>query len=147
MLKILSKILLCISLSVYGLPVFANALPEETTVASKIELSDVVMESAMGGSMHAEILSTPDPLTTGTVKALVAADASFDCCTLGYVLEAIDVNGNTVRIISSGSIGTNKTAIVSGEGLQSDEAYRITVGFGSSVPGIEAVDTVWNQFK
>ncbi len=143
MLKILSKILLCMSISMYGLPVFASGIP----AASKVELSDTAMESAVGGSMHAELLRTPDPGTTGTVKAIVAADASINCCTLGYVLEAIDINGNTVRIISSGSIGTNEAAIVSGEGVPSDEAYRVRVGFGSLVPGIEAVDTVWNQFK
>ena len=67
-LKMFSKLILCLSISIYGLPTFANV----TSSPSKVELSDSAMDLAVGGSMHAQILSTPEPNSNGSVKALVA---------------------------------------------------------------------------
>lgn len=143
MLKMLSKLLLCMSISMYGLPAFAGT----TSTATKVELSDAVMESAVGGSMHAEILSTPAVGTTGVVKGLVAVGTT-PCCNLQYALEAVDLGGNLVRTLSSGSIGGGEALVVSGQGIPGDIIYRVRVDFANAnIGGLEAVDTVWREFQ
>lgn len=143
-LKMLSKILLCMSLAMYGLPAFSSTVD---TTASKVELSDAAMDAAVGGSMHAEILSNPANGTDGAVKALVAVGNNA-CCTLDYALEAVDLNGNVVRTLSAGTINGNQALVVVGQGLASDAIYRVRVDFANAnIPGLEAVDTVWSQFQ
>jgi hypothetical protein len=142
-LKLLGKFILCISISMYGLPVYAST----SATASKVELSDSAMSAAIGGSMHAEILSAPATGTSGTVKALVAVGNS-GCCTLVYALEAVDINGNVQRTLTSGTISGNKALVISGQGLGSDTIYRARVDFSNAnIAGLEAVDTVWTQFQ
>jgi hypothetical protein len=143
-IKTFSKILLCISISTYGLPLFAYTVPE----SSKVELSDAAMASAVGGSMHAEILKAPSFGTDGEVQALVSVSNGNGCCNLVYALEAIDTSGNVVRTLASGSISGNQALVISGKGLADDIIYRARVDFSNAnLPGLEAVDTVWPQFQ
>lgn len=141
--KMFGKLLLCVSISMYGLPAFANI---ESAEASKIELTDSAMESAVGGSMHAEILSNPAVGASGSVKALVAVGTN--CCNLVYALEAVDLHGNVQRTLASGGISGNQAIVIDAEGLASDIIYRVRVDFSNAnIPGLEAVDTVWRDFQ
>lgn len=142
-IKMFSKLLLCLSISMYGLPAFANV----SATSSKVELTDAAMESAVGGSMHAEILSNPATGTAGTVKALVAVGNS-DCCNLVYALEAVNLQGDVVRTLASGGIAGNQAIVVKGQGLATDAIYRVRVDFSNAnIAGLEAVDTVWRDWQ
>lgn len=126
----------CLSISMYGLPAFAVA----DASASKTELSDAAMAAAVGGSMHAEMLSTGLG-QSNMVTALVAV--GVNCCDgFVYVLEAIDTNGNVQRTLASGSISGGQAKVIGGTRLASDSVYRVKLTF-SALPGVAALDTAF----
>lgn len=132
----------CLSISMYGLPAFAVA----DASASKTELSDAVMAAAVGGSMHAEMLDTGQR-DGDTVTALVAVGAT--CCTFNYELEAIDLNGNLLRTLASGTVNGGQAKVISGTRLASDPyyvVYRVKLTH-LGVPGVAAVDTFTRIFS
>ena len=131
----------CLSISMYGLPAFAVA----DATASKIELSDAAMAAAVGGSMHAEILSTGSYLDNNTVKAVVAVGNTAGIG-WNYTLEAINNNG--VRTLASGSLNSpNEAWLISGARQPNDYIYRVKLSWSGDPERTMVQDLVWPQFE
>jgi len=140
--KIFMSVFLCLSISTYGLPTFASV--NQASVVSKITLSEVDMEAAIGGSLHTEILSTG--LYEGDeIKALVAVGAN-GFGGFAYSLESVSSSGEVMRTLDSGTINSNETRLISGVRESGDYFFRVKLTF-TAVPVIASQDTSVPQFE
>ncbi len=145
-MKALRKIMclvLCFALSSYTLPLFAATAAVQSESLVRIELTDQEMQKIVGGTGSVDATMSEyiryDPKVAPIAQAVISNRSNIS---LPYVLEIMDLNGNSLEVLVSGTLAAGETKIISGSGSPGINKGSVRVKLGGDV-GIMAIDTAY----
>ena len=135
-------LVLCLSLSTYTLPVLAAGSMQSEEVV-KIELTDIEMQKAIGGSGNVDaVMSEYVKFEPGKPPIAQATVTNRSNISVPYILEVMDINGVALEELASGTLVPGESKVISGTATVAIKS-SVRVKVGGNIAGLMAVDTAW----